>query len=70
MNEVGVQYLIKRGLLTVKSEKSRTQQTIDTLLPGAPLFEIFFWVNTLRLGSLQIRYEISCNMVIRSCYKQ
>ena len=31
------------------------EKTFNTLMPGSPLIEIFFGVNTLRLGGLQIK---------------
>ena len=58
MNETGVQYFIKlfnkTWLMIVESKKSTNQQTLNTLMPGTPLIEIFFGVNTLRLGGLQL----------------
>ena len=49
----------KTGLLT--SGKDRTQQTFDSLMPRTPLMEIFFGINTLRLGGLQLMC-LSLNM--------
>ena len=48
-------HLIKRSCLLFKAKKAEfNKQTIDTLMPGTPLIEIFFGVNTLRLGGLKL----------------
>ena len=44
---------------------SRTQQVLNTLMPGTPLFDIFLGVNSLTLGGLQIVTSINLSNFLR-----